>query len=324
MRFRTIALIGVLAVHVFAGTSPVEGQQADKVHRIGFLSDWHSIRPNFELFRQALGELGWVDGKNIVIEWRFAGGNPDRLDEMAAELVGKKVDVIVTGGPLPPAAALKATRTIPIVNPLNSDNYVANLSRPGGNLTGLTTMASDYIGKQLTLFKEAVPRLRQVAVLVQVGHPSAKRTLEQANKVAPTLNLSLVPVGVRSSAEFRDAFRRMVAEKADGVLVQRAGLLIRNKEHTTRLMGEAALPSMFGHAREGRQDGALMSYGVNVAALFRGAAKYVDKILKGASPGELPVERPTKFNLVVNLKTAKHLGLTIPSSILYRADEVIR
>ena len=324
MKLRTIGLFASLALGLLAASFPADAQQTDKVYRIGFLADFHKIRPNWELFRQALRQLGYIEGQNIIIEWRLAGKNPDRLANMASELVRQKVDVILAAGPLPPAAALKATRTIPIVAPLNADTYVANLRRPGGNLTGLTTMASDYVGKQLQLFKEAVPKLSRVAVLVQSDHPSATATLRQAERVAPALNLSLVPIGVHSPSEFPDAFRRMVAEGVDGLLVQRAGLLIRNKEHTTRLAGEAALPSMFGHAREGRQDGALMSYGANVAALFRRAATYVDKILKGMSPGELPVERPTKFNLVVNLKTAKRLGITIPPSILYQADEVIK
>jgi putative tryptophan/tyrosine transport system substrate-binding protein len=322
--FITVGLITTVVLGLLAGSLPADAQQTNKVYRIGFLSDSPRMRPPWEVFRQALRELGYIEGQNIIIEWRLVGKNPDQLANMAAELVRQKVDVILAAGPLPPAAALKATRTIPIVDPLHADLYVANLRRPGGNLTGLTTMASDYIGKQLALFKEAVPKLSRVAVLVQSNHPSAASTLQQAERVAPALSLSLVPIGVHSPAEFADAFRRMVDEGVDGVLVQRAGLLIRNKQHITRLAGKAALPSMFGHAREAREEGALMSYGVNVAALYGRAATYVDKILKGKSPGELPVERPTKFNLVVNLKTAKELGITIPPSVLYRADEVIR
>ncbi len=324
MRLRTIGLISTLVLGLLAAPLPAEAQQTDKVYRIGFLSDAPRMRPNFEVFRQGLRELGYIEGQNIVIEWRFASRNPDRLVEMAAELVRQKVDVIVAGGPRPPAAALKAPRTIPIVALFNADRYVANLRRPGGNLTGLTTMASDLVRKQLHLFKEAVPRLSRVAVLGDTDHPGYTQTVQQAEEAARALGLQVVAIGVRSVAEFPGAFRRMVAEGVEGALIQRAALFIRNRARTAELAGEAALPTMYGHAREAREEGALMSYGTNVAALFRRAATFVDKILKGANPSELPVERPTKFNLVVNLKTAKQLGITIPPEVLYQATEVIK
>jgi len=324
MRLTTIGLISTLALGLLAGPLPTEAQKAGKVYRIGFLSDASRMRPNFEIFRQGLRELGYIEGQNIVIEWRLAGRKPDRLAEMAADLVRQKVDVIVTGGPFAPGAALKATRTIPIVDPLGAHRYVENLRRPGGNLTGLTTMASDLVGKQLHLFKEAVPSLSRVAVLGDADHSDYTRTVRQAERAASALGLQLIKIGVRSPAEFPGAFRRMVAEGVEGVLIQRAGLLIRNKARTAELAGEAALPTMYGHTREAREEGALMSYGTNVSALFRRAATFVDKILKGANPSELPVERPTKFNLVVNLKTAKQLDITIPPEVLYQATEVIK
>jgi len=324
MKLKTIGLISTLALGLLAGSLPVEAQQAGKVYRIGFLSDGPRMRPNFEVFRQGLRDLGYIEGQNIVIEWRLAGRKPDRLAEMAADLVRQKVDVIVACCPLAAGAALKATLTIPIVDLLGAHRYVANLRRPGGNLTGQTTMAPDLIGKQLQLFKEAVPSLSRVAVLGDATHSSYTQTVQQAERAARALGLQLINIGVRSPAEFPGAFRQMVAEGVDGVLIQRSGLFIRNRARTAELAGEAALPTMYGHAREAREEGALMSYGTNVAALYRQAATFVDKILKGAKPAELPVERPRKFDLVINLKTAKQIGVTIPPEILLQATEVIK
>ncbi len=324
MKPRTIGLISTLAFGLLAAPLPAEAQRSGKVYRIGFLSDAPRMSPTYEVFRQGLRELGYVEGQNIVIEWRFASRKPDRLAEMAADLVRQKVDVIVTGGPPVPKAALKATRTIPIVIMIGAERYVTNLRRPGGNLTGLSHMASDLVGKQLQLFKEAVPSLSRVAVLGDADHPSYTRTVRQAEGAARALSLQLINIGVRSPAEFPGAFRRMVAEGVEGALIQRASLFIRSRARIAELAGKAALPTMFGHAREAREEGALMAYGTSVAALFRRAATYVDKILRGAKPADLPVERPTKFFLVINLKTAKKLGITIPPNVLYQATKVIK
>ena len=313
-----------LCAMLLALSFPAQAQRSGKVYRIGFLADAPRMVPNFEVFRQGLRELGYIEGQNIVIEWQFSSRKPDRLAEMAADLVRQKVDVIVACCPLAPGAALKATRTIPIVIVIGADRYVTNLHRPGGNFTGLSSMASDLVGKQLHLFKEAVPSLSRVAVLGVADHPSYTRTVRQAERAARALGLQLINIGVRSPAEFPGAFRQMVAEGVDGVLIQRAGLFIRNRARTAELAGEAALPTMYGHAREAREEGALMSYGTDTSALFRRAASFVDKILKGANPAELPAERPRKIQLVINLKTARKFGLTIPQSILYRADEVIK
>ncbi len=324
MKLRTIGLIGFLAFGLLTAPLRTEAQQGGEVYRIGFLADSPRMRPNFEVFRKALPDLGYIEGQNIVIEWRLAGRKPDRITEMAADLVHQRVDVIVACCPLAPGVAVKATRTIPIVIVIGAERYVTNLRRPGGNFTGLSAMAPDLVGKQLQLFKEAVPSLSRVAVLGVADHPAYTQTVQQAERAARALDLHLSNIGVRRPAEFPGAFRRMVAEGVDGVLIQRAGLFIRNRARTAELAGKSALPTMYGHAREARQKGALMAYGTNVAALYRRAATFVDKILKGAKPAEMPVERARKFNLVLNLKTAKQIGVTIPPSILYRADEVIK
>jgi putative ABC transport system substrate-binding protein len=316
----------IVACLVFAPMA-VHAQQAGKVYRIGVLSNGSRIARSLEAFRRGLRELGYIEGQNIVIEWRFGGRNANRLAKMAAELVALNVDVILTSGPPAPHAALKATRTIPIVVGVSS-NYVArglvkSLSRPGGNLTGLSSMSPDLIGKQLQLFKETIPGLSRVAVLRNPDHRAYVPIGRQAKAAAKTLGLGLVFIDVRKPAEFPSAFRQMIAERVEGALVQRGGLFIRNRKQLAALAGEAALAVMFGHPVEGREKGALMAYGTSVAALYRRAATYVDKILKGANPAEMPVERPRKFELVINLKTAKALGVTIPPSILLRATEVI-
>ena len=324
MRLRTIRLFSILVLGLLATPLLAEAQQAGKVYRIGFLGDFPRMRPTYEVFRRGLRDLGYIEEQNIIIEWRLTGRKPDRLAEMAADLVRQKVDVIATCCPLAPGAAVKSTRTIPIVIVIGADRYVTNLRRPGGNITGLSSMAADLIGKQLQLFKEAVPSLSRVALLGVADHPSYTQTVQQAERAARGLGLQLINIGVRNPAEFPGAFRRMVAEGVDGVLIQRSGLLIRNRARTAELAGEAALPTMYGHAREAREEGALMSYGTNAAALYRRAATFVDKILKGAKPAELPVERPRKFDLVINLKTAKQIGVTIPPEILLQATKVIK
>ncbi len=329
MRLRTIGLISALFLGLLAAPLPAEAQQAPKMPRIGFLNpiplsaNW----PRIEVFRQGLRELGYVEGQNITIEYRSVEGPNDWLSELAADLVRQKVDVIVACCQPAVDAARKITRTIPIVVVVTADyvgqGLVVSLRRPGGNVTGLSAMAPELMGKQLELFKEAVPRLSRVAVLRNPAHRGHPAMVQQAEEAARALGLRLVVIDVSSTAGIHGAFRRIEAEGVEGILVLRGGLLRRNKARIVELANTAVLPIMFGH-RDEAEAGGLMAYGTDTSALYGRAATYVDKILKGANPAELPVERPTKFYLVVNLKTAKALGITIPQSILFRATEVIK
>ncbi len=325
MRLRTIGLISTLVLGLLAGPLPAEAQKAKKIHRIGYLEV--SRLRGFEVFRQGLRDLGYVEGRNITIEHRSAEGKKDRLPELAAELVRQKVDVIMTAGQPAPDAARKATRTIPIVFGVVGDpvgeGLVASLNRPGGNLTGLSSMIPDLAGKQLEIFKEVVPRLSSVAVLQNPAHRAHPIGVRSAEVAARALGLQIVVIDVGSAAALDGVFRRMVAERVGGVLVMRGSLFIRHRARIAELAVKAGLPTMFGHGFEA-EAGGLVAYGADVLALFRRAATYVDKILKGAKPADLPIERPTKFELVINLKTAKKLGLTIPPEILIRADKVIK
>ncbi len=321
---RKIAVL-MVALAILAAAHPATAQQSEKVYRLGYMHPGNPGTAGTKAFQNALRDLGYVEGQNITIDYRFAKGRKEQLLAMAADLVLQKVDIIVVCCPPAINAARKATSTIPIVVGITA-NYVEqglvkSLSRPGGNLTGSSSIPRDYIGKQLQLFKEAVPALSRLAVL-HMGGPNHLGHIKQAQVAAKQLGLELVPVEVSSPAEFADAFRRIESAKVDGLFVLRGGLLIRNKARTTGFANKAGLPSLFGHRQEA-EAGGLMAYGPDVVALFRNAARLVDKILKGAKPGDLPIEQPTKFDFVVNLKTAKALGITFPPSILLRATEVI-
>ena len=315
------------AFAVLTSAIPVTAQQSGKVSRIGYLHPADIAKSSgSRAFFQGMRDLGYVEGRNIIIERRSAKGQRDRLPNMAADLVRQKVDVIVVCCQPAVDAARKATNTIPIVVAVAA-NYVEqglvkSLRRPGGNVTGLSSIAFDLVGKQLQLFKEIVPSLSRVAILWDPAHRSHRLNVEQAQRAAKLLGFSLVPIDTGSVAEFPDAFRRMVAEGVDGLFVLRGGLFNRNRARVTKLANKAALPSMFGHRQEA-EAGGLIAYGTDVVALFRRAATYVDKILKGANPAEMPVEQPIKFDFVVNLKTATALGITVPPSILLRATKVI-
>lgn len=296
--------------------------------RIGFLSatPLPAMPDRIEAFRQGLREHGYIEGQNVVVEYRTAEGY-ERLVALAADLVSTKVDVIVTAGSPAPDAALAATRVVPIVVAVGVETVmdrgvIKNLNRPGGNVTGLSPLAPNVIGKQLALFKETVPRLSRVAVLRDPGHSSHPRMVREAIDAGRVLGLAIVSVEIKDPEALEDGFRRMRAEKVDSILVLRGGMFLRMRERIATLAARATLPTMAGHSEEALA-GALMSYGTDVPALSRRAAAYVDKILKGTKPGDIPIEQAAKFELLVNLKTARPLGLKVPAAVLLRADRVI-
>jgi len=323
------AFIGTLAVFLLTVPLAAKAQTPAKVPRIGFLSSRSPAQsgPYIELFRQGLRELGYVEGQNIVIEYRFAEGRPERLPALAAELVRLKVDVIVTTAPPAPEAAKQATSTIPIVfatavDPV-ANGLVASLARPGGNITGLANMSAEVVGKQLQLLKEVAPKVSRVAVLQNPNNHGHPVVLREAEGAARTLGLQLHIVPARTPSEIEAAFAAMRSQRAGGVLVLRDSVFFAQRTQIAALAAKSRLPAVYGF-REDAEAGGLMAYGASLPHMYRRAATYVDKILKGAKPADLPVEQPTKFELVINLKTAKALGLTIPQSLMQRADEVIQ
>ena len=321
--------IGTLAGGLLAAPLAAEAQAPAKVPRIGFLSVL-SLTDNpheLEAFRQGLRELGYVEGQTIAIEYRFAEGRPERLPALAAELVRLKVDVIVTAGPPAPEAAKQATSTIPIVVAATGDpvaeGLVASLARPGGNITGLATISSELVGKQLELLKELVPKISRVAVLQNPSNNHHPFVVRQAEAAARALGLKLHIVQAGTSLEIDAAFAKMRSQRAGGVLVLRDAQFLTQRTQIAALAAKSRLPAVYSF-RDQVEAGGLMAYGANSPQMYRRAATYVDKILKGAKPADLPVEQPTKFEFVINLKTAKALGLKIPQSLLQRADEVIQ
>ncbi len=323
------AFAATLALCVFAAPLAAKAQAPAKVPRIGFL--WaRSPTDNpyaLEAFRQGLRELGYVEGQTIAIEYRFAEGRPERLPGLAADLVRLKVDVIVTGPSPAPEAAKQATSTIPLVLAVTSDpvaqGLVASLARPGGNITGLASIGGEIVGKQLELLKEIAPKVSRVAVLQNPSDDSHPPVLRQAEGAARALGVQLQILEARSPAEIDAAFAAMRRQRAGGVLVLRDGLFLVQRTQIAILAAKNRLPAVYG-LREHAEAGGLMAYGASLSHMYRRAAIYVDKILKGAKPADLPVEQPTTFEFVINLMTAKALGLTIPQSVLMRADELIQ
>jgi putative tryptophan/tyrosine transport system substrate-binding protein len=326
---RTAASSVLVAVMLLAVAVIAAAQQPTKIPRIGFLM---STSPSagsdrIEAFRQGLRELGYVEGKNIVIEWRHAEGKLDRLSELAAELVRLKVEMIVTAGPVPTRAAKAATSTIPIVMTQDPDpvgnGFVASLARPGGNITGLSTLAPEISGKQVELLKEIVPRLSRVAVFGTSTIPGYAQRLRETELAAGAFGVQLQYLDILGPKDIESAFRAASKGRADAVLALGSPVFILQRIQIADLAVKSRLPAIYDR-REFVEDGGLISYATSFTDLSHRAATYVDKILKGAKPGDLPVQQPTKFELVINLKTAKQIGLTIPPSVLARADRVIK
>jgi len=322
-------IVFVLSIVILASTHLANAQQPKKVPRIGFLSG-DSPTPSsarYEVFRQRLRELGYVEGKNIVIEYRWAEGKLDRFPALAAELVRLKVDVIVTWGPTATLSAKEATNTIPIVMANDADpvasGVVASLARPGGNITGFSTLSPELSGKRLELLKEIVPKLSRVAVLGASTSTSSALALRETELAAGALGVQLQFLDVQTPNDIEIAFRAASKGRAEAVLVLGGPVLVFQRTQFVELAAKSRLPAIYPQS-EYVEDGGLMSYGTNVADLYRRAAVYVDKILKGTKPADLPVEQPKKFEFVINLKAAKQIGLTIPPNVLVRADKVIK
>jgi ABC-type uncharacterized transport system substrate-binding protein len=323
-------LFWLLTAILLISIALAEAQQPEKVPRIGYLSGSppSAIAEHNEAFRQGLRELGYVEDKNIVIEWRSAEGKRDRLPALATELVQLKVNVIVTAGPLVTRAVKQATSTIPIVMAQDPDpvgnGFVASLARPGENITGLSRLAPELTGKQLELLKEIVPKLSRVAVFGSSIRPGNEQTLREVELAAKSFGVQLQFLDILTPKDIRTAFQAAVKEQADGALWFVTGSIGNpDRKKIADLAVSSRLPIIY-FQRVDVEAGGLMSYGVNVVELHRRAAVYVDKILNGAKPADLPVEQPTKFELVINLKTAKQIGLNIPPNVLARADRVIR
>jgi putative ABC transport system substrate-binding protein len=321
-----LVAVVLLAVGVIA-----EAQQPKKVPRIGYLAPGDAAGDSIrsEAIRLALRERGYIEGQNIAIEFRYAERKRDRYPELAAELVRLKVDILlVTGGYPVMRAAKNATKTIPIVmmgsgiDPVEA-GLVESLARPGGNVTGITILTTELGGKRLELFKEAVPRLARVAVIYDPGVPNHVLHLKEVQTAARPLGLTVRSWEVRGADDFEKVFAALSKERLDGLYVPPGPLHTTNRNRIVDFALKSRLPSIYSNS-EFVDAGGLMSYGADIADSYRRVAYFVDRILKGAKPADLPVEQPTKFELVINLKTAKQIGVTIPQSVLYRADKVIK
>jgi putative ABC transport system substrate-binding protein len=313
----------------FALAASAEAQQPKALPRISYLEATPIVanKERIEAFREGLRDLGYVEGKNIVIDLRSAEGRADRLPSIAAELVRMKVDVIVTGGPAGTRIAKQATPNIPIVMTFDNDpvgsGFAASLARPGGNITGLSIMAPEITGKRLEFLKEIVPKLSRLAIVASSAEPGYAQTVKETENVAGALKVQLQYLDVTAPRDIENAIAEARKGRADALMVLSSPILIAGRRQLTDLAIKTRLPAIY-YRRDFVETGGLMSYGVNFSELSRRAASYVDKILKGAKPADLPIEQPTKFELVINLKAAKQIGLTIPPNVLARADRVIK
>jgi putative tryptophan/tyrosine transport system substrate-binding protein len=328
----TAGLLLIFLALTISGTA-AEAQQPGKIPRIGYLSAQSLSAESSRLdgFRQALRELGYVEGKSIIIEYRFVEGKLDRLPGVAAELVQLKVDMIVATGSPSTRAAQQATRTVPVVMTVVGDpieaGFVTSLANPGGNITGLTQISPQLSGKRLELLKEAFPKISRVAVFVDGAlalQRQVSQVLQETQVAADALRVKLLSVEVRGpNPDLDGAFRTATGQRAGALIVPPGPTLILHRKRFVDLTVKSRLPAMYGDS-EWPEAGGLMSYGTDYIDLYRRAATYVDKIVKGTKPADLPVQQPTKFEFVINLKAAKQIGLTIPQSVLYRADKVIK
>jgi len=323
-----VGLFAIALTFAFGG-AVATAQQAGRVPRIGFLlGSSPGPDPRLEAFRQGLRDNGYIEGKNIAVEYRFAEGQEDRLPKLVAELVGPlKVEIIVTDGTNVTRAAKNATTTIPIVmasdgNPIGN-GFIASLAHPGGNITGLTNLLTGLSGKRLELLKEAIPDISRVGVIWNPENPSSTTSFKETQVAAQALALQLQSLEVRAPNDFEGAFQAATKRQVSALSVVSDSLMFTNRRRFLELAAKYRLPTMHTQSLW-VEAGGLMSYGTYFPDLYRRAATYVDKILKGTKPADLPVEQPTKFELIINLKTAKQIGLSIPPNLLARADRVIR
>ena len=321
------SLFWLLATLLLTTAFSAQAQQPKKLPRIGYLAgDPHS--PSHEAFRQGLRDLGYVEGQSILIEWRYAGDKSDRFPELAAELVRLKVDVVVAANAAAVSSLRRATTTIPIVvaaygGDLVADGIVASFARPGGNITGVTPLDPDLIGRQLDLLKETLPKLNRLAVMWKPDDSGSPLQWQETQTASGSLGIQLLPLEVRTAGELDKSIESATRGRVDALLVLRNALFYVLRKRLVLLAAKSRLPGMYPSS-EFVDDGGFMSYGANNNAQYRRAATFVDRILKGTKPADLPIEAPTKFDFVINLKTVKQIGLTIPQSLLYRADKVIK
>ena len=327
MMSKALTLVATFTLSVLLTPLATEAQQSGRLPRVGYLgTSSASLEPELvKAFREGLRERGYVEGKDILIEYRWAEGNYQRFPDLVADLVKLKVDLILTAGTPGALAAKRATQTIPIVMAVTGDavatGLVSSLARPGGNLTGLTTMVPDLEGKRLEILREVLPKLVAVVVLLNTSNPLTAIQWEQTKTSAKALGIQLQPIELQRPEDFKDAFARVARQRPDAITMVADRFQLAHRMQIVDFVAKTRLPAMYPY-REFVAAGGLMSYGPSYADLFRRSATYVDKILRGAKPRDLPIEQPTKFEFLVNLKTAKILGVPIPPSLLLRADHV--